>query len=139
MQRLARVYDWPVPLTIPAGTRLGPYEIVTALGSGAMGDVYRARDTRLGRPVAIKVLRTLPGLDLPQQALAEARAAGRLNHPNIATLHDVVEGMTANGRPVPPFLVMEFVDGRPLTALVAEGPMDVGRHAGVGIQIARHR
>jgi eukaryotic-like serine/threonine-protein kinase len=131
-----RVYDWPVPLTIAAGTRLGPYEIVSALGSGAMGDVYRARDTRLGRPVAIKILHTVPGLDLSQQALVEARAAARLNHPNIATLHDIVEDMTADGVPVPPFLVMEFVDGRPLTALVAEGPMDVDRALAIGIQLA---
>src|SRR5436190_19547870 len=95
-----RVYDWPVPLTIAAGSRLGPYEVMSALGSGAMGDVYRARDTRLGRPVAIKVLRTLPGLDLSQQTLAEASAAARLNHPNIATLHDVVEGTSVTGSPV---------------------------------------
>lgn len=101
-----------------------------------MGDVYRALDTRLDRLVAIKVLRTLPGLDLPQQALAEARAAGRLNHPNIATLHDVVEGATVGGTVVPPFLVMEFVDGRTLSALVVEGPMDVDRVLGVGIQLA---
>jgi len=123
-------------LTFPGGTRLGPYEILTALGSGAMGDVYCARDTRLGRLVAIKILRTQSGLDLSRQALAEARAAGRLNHPNIATLYDVVEGMTTDGKDLGPVLVMEFVDGRPLTSLVAEGPMDVERVLGIGIQLA---
>src|SRR5262249_27410573 len=101
-----------------------------------MGDVYRARDTRLGRPVAVKILRTQPGLDLSHQTLAEARAAARLNHPNIGTLHDVVDNATADGTPVPPFLVMEFVDGQPLSSLIAGGPMDVDRALGIAIQLA---
>jgi eukaryotic-like serine/threonine-protein kinase len=123
-------------LTLLPGARLGPYEIVAALGSGAMGDVYRARDTRIDRPVAIKILRAFPEVDLARQALAEARAAGRLNHPNIATLHDVVEGAAVDGMPLPPFLVMEFVDGRPLSSLIAEGPMDADRALGIAIQLA---
>jgi serine/threonine protein kinase len=93
------------------GTRLGPYEIVAALGSGGMGDVYRARDTRIDRSVAIKILRAFPEADTAGQAFAEPRAAGRLSHPNLATLHDIVEGATVGGEELPPFLVMEFVDG----------------------------
>jgi serine/threonine protein kinase len=118
------------------GTRLGPYEIVAALGSGGMGDVYRARDTRIDRAVAIKVLRAFPEIDPGRQALAEARAAGRLNHPNIATLHDVVEGTVVGGETLPPFLVMEFVDGRPLSSLIADGPMDADRALGIAVQLA---
>jgi serine/threonine-protein kinase len=97
-----------------------------------MGDVYRARDIRIDRSVALKVLRDSPKGDRLGQALAEARAAGRLNHPNIATLHDVVEGTDG----APPFLVMEFVDGRPLSSLIQDGPMDADRALGIAIQIA---
>ena len=101
-----------------------------------MGDVYRARDTRIDRPVAIKILRAFPEADTAGQAFAEARAAGRLNHPHIATLHDIVEGATVGGEPLPPFLVMEFVDGQPLSSLIAAGPMDADRALGIGVQLA---
>jgi Tol biopolymer transport system component len=92
-------------MVIGAGTKLGPYEIEAPLGSGGMGDVYKATDTRLGRRVAIKVLK---GPFTPRFE-REARAISALNHPNICTLHDIGihEGM--------PFLVMELVDGEPLT------------------------
>jgi len=75
-----------MPLT--AGTRLGPYEIVSLLGSGGMGEVYKALDTRLGRTVAVKIL---PSADvaLKQRFEREARAVSSLNHPHICTLHDV--------------------------------------------------
>jgi eukaryotic-like serine/threonine-protein kinase len=128
-------------MALTPGSRLGPYEILASLGAGGMGNVYQARDTRLDRMVAIKILRPRAGIDVSREVLDEARAVARLNHPNIAALYDVVdettlEGAGAGGRVQPPFLVMEFVDGRPLSALAAEGPMDVDRALDIGIQLA---
>ena len=84
------------------GTRLGPYEIQTPLGAGGMGEVYRARDTRLDRTVAIKIL--LPHLAESPEFRArfdrEARAISRLNHPHICTLHDIGETPGENGTPI---------------------------------------
>ena len=76
------------PMSLAAGARLGPYEIVSLLGSGGMGEVYKARDTRLDRTVAIKVL---PSADptLQERFELEARAVSALNHPNICALYDV--------------------------------------------------
>jgi serine/threonine protein kinase len=82
------------------GQRLGPYEILAKLGEGGMGDVYRARDTRLDRTVALKVSKA----DFTDRFEREARAVAALNHPNICTLHDVG----------PNYLVMELVEGVPL-------------------------
>jgi eukaryotic-like serine/threonine-protein kinase len=78
-------------MSLAAGTKLGPYEIVAPLGAGGMGEVYRARDTRLGRDVAIKVLPShlSSDVDLKARFEREARAISSLNHPNICTLHDV--------------------------------------------------
>src|SRR6476620_5502725 len=106
-------------MSLTAGTRLGPYEIVAPLGSGGMGEVYRATDTRLGRVVAIKVL---PGgaavseLTL-ERFQREARAASALNHPNICTIHDVGSD--------PPFLAMELLEGETLQQQVARGPISL--------------
>src|SRR5687768_15308572 len=96
-------------MAIAPGTRLGPYEITGALGAGGMGEVYKARDTRLDRTVAIKVLPSLLASDpaLRVRFEREARSISALNHPHICTLHDVgQEGSIA-------FLVMEYVDGLP--------------------------
>ena len=96
------------------GTRVGPYEITTLIGAGGMGEVYRARDTRLSRTVAIKVAQE----QFSERFANEAQAIATLNHPHICTLHDVG----------PDYLVMEFVDGTPLT-----GPLpmtEVLRYAG---------
>ena len=93
-----------MPLT--PGTRLGPYEIIAPLGAGGMGEVYRARDTRLGRDVAVRVLPQHLGDDAEGRARfeREARLVSSLNHPHICTLHDVgSEGATD-------YLVMELVD-----------------------------
>ena len=104
--------DRPVPLAeaiLPPGATIGPYVVESAIGAGGMGVVYRARDSRLGRTVAIKLL---PFGARTTAALAEARAVSSLNHPNIVTLHDVIEhdGATA--------LVMECVEGRTLQELI---------------------
>ena len=87
-------------MALTAGTRLGPYEILGPIGEGGMGEVYRARDTRLHRDVAIKVSMER----FTERFEREARAVAALNHPNICTLHDVG----------PDYLVMELVDGKPL-------------------------
>jgi Tol biopolymer transport system component/predicted Ser/Thr protein kinase len=88
-------------MALASGTRLGPYEIVSPLGAGGMGDVYRARDTRLDRTVAVKVARE----NFSERFEREARAIAALNHPHICQLYDVG----------PNYLVMEYVDGTPLT------------------------
>ena len=90
------------------GSRVGPYEIVAEIGAGGMGVVYRARDTRLGRDVAIKV----SSERFTERFEREARAVASLNHPNICTLHDVG----------PDYLVMELVEGETLAALLAQRP-----------------
>src|SRR5579871_12765 len=94
------------PMSLSAGTRLGPYEIVAPLGAGGMGEVYRARDTRLGRDVALKILPADVANDLSrrQRFELEARAVAALNHPNIVAVYDVGEG----------YIVSELVDGEPL-------------------------
>jgi serine/threonine protein kinase len=117
---------------LAAGRRLGPYEIVDAIGAGGMGEVYRGRDTRLARTVAIKVL---PG-DVTHDAkrrdrfLQEARAASALNHPNIVTLHDIGSD---NGID---FLVMEYVPDTPLDRLISSRPLSLAEALNCGIQIA---
>src|ERR1700721_1393041 len=90
-----------MPLT--TGTRLGPYEILTPLGAGGMGEVYKARDTRLDRIVAIKVSKE----NFSERFEREARVIAALNHPNICQLYDVG----------PDYLVMEFVEGTPIGAV----------------------
>src|SRR3984893_3516016 len=87
-------------MTLSAGDRLGPYEILAPIGKGGMGEVYRARDTRLGREVAIKV----SSEQFSERFEREARAVAALNHRNICTLHDVG----------PNYLVMEYIEGTPL-------------------------
>src|SRR5262245_47911597 len=114
-----------------AGSRIGPYEIVAPLGARGMGEVYRARDTRLDRAVAIKVL-TAPSAAPSAHARfrREARAIARLNHPHICTLHDVVE---QDGRA---FMVMELVEGGTLADELARGPLSLDRTVALGAQIA---
>src|SRR3954454_316662 len=97
-----------LPMPLSAGARLGPYEIVSPLGAGGMGEVYRATDTRLERVVAIKVLpdRFTTSPEALERFQREARAASALNHPNICTIYDV-----GTGGDVAPFIAMEFLEG----------------------------
>ena len=103
-----------------SGARLGPFEILAPLGAGGMGEVYRARDTRLDRTVAIKLLPSelvnAPGRRV-ERFRHEARAIARITHPNICTLHDVGEDGSAI------FLVMEYVDGATLARRLEDGPL----------------
>src|ERR1700754_3819686 len=92
-------------MNLAPGSRRGPYEIVSALGAGGMGEVYRARDTRLGRDVALKILPAdVADPGRRQRFELEARAVAALNHPNIVAVHDVGDG----------YIVSELVDGDPL-------------------------
>src|SRR5215472_14125742 len=103
-------------MALPPGSRLGPYQIEAHIGEGGMGVVYRARDTRLHRTVALKV-----GIgQFTDRVEREARAIAALNHPHICQVYDVG----------PDFLVMEFVDGRPL-----RGPMTIDRALEFAVQI----
>jgi eukaryotic-like serine/threonine-protein kinase len=119
-------------MSVPAGTRLGPYEIRSPLGAGGMGEVYRAKDTRLDRTVAIKVLpASLAGNpDARQRFEREARAVSSLNHPHICVLHDVgcQDGID--------YLVMEYLEGETLAAKLSKGPMDVQQALLLAIRIA---
>jgi serine/threonine protein kinase len=109
-------------MALAPGVRLGPYEIVAPLGSSGMGEVYRARDTRLERFVALKVLPH--DLTSASQALErfqrEARAASALNHPHICTIYDVGSD--------PPFLAMELLEGETLQQRLTRGRFDVASH-----------
>lgn len=120
-------------MALPEGTRLGPYEIVALIGAGGMGEVYRARDTRLDRQVAIKVLP--PAFAGDHERLRrfeqEARAASRLNHPNITTLHDVG---THDGTA---YLVSELLDGETLRAVLQRGPIPRRKAVDFAVQLAR--
>jgi serine/threonine protein kinase len=117
---------------LAAGTALGPYRILAPLGAGGMGEVYRARDTRLGRDVAIKVLspRLAASAETRARFEREARAASSLNHPHICTLHDVGEQDGTR------FLVMELLQGETLARRLAQGPLPTDELLGVAIQVA---
>jgi len=113
------------------GTRLGPYEIISPLGAGGMGEVYRARDSRLGRDVAIKVLpERLSSDDLRARFEREARTLSQLNHPHICTLHDVGRHDDVD------FLVMELIDGETLASRLERGPIPIASLLANAVQIA---
>jgi len=119
-------------MSLSAGTKLGPYEVVAPLGAGGMGEVYRARDTRLSRDVAVKVLpdHLSSNPEIRARFEREAKAISSLNHPHICTLHDVGrEGNTD-------YLVMELVEGETLADRVAKGPLPLSEVLRIGVQIA---
>jgi len=119
-------------MPLQTGTRLGPYEILAPVGAGGMGEVYRARDTRLHREVAIKVLPAALASD-PERLNRfekEARSASSLNHPNIVTIYDIGSVDSVS------YMAMELVNGETLRAALADGAMPVRRVLQVGAQIA---
>ena len=127
-------------VTLTAGDRLGPYEVVAPLAAGGMGEVYRARDTRLGREVAIKIL--LSGVTVDPDRLArfehEARAAAALNHPNILVLHDIGT-YTPAGRSTSetsPYLVIELLEGATLRDRLSGGALSVRKAVEYARQVA---
>ncbi|HEV8231332.1 MAG TPA: serine/threonine-protein kinase, partial [Thermoanaerobaculia bacterium] len=119
-------------MSLAAGTRLGPYEIMSPLGAGGMGEVYRARDTRLGREVAIKVLLADVSADDSRRRRfeQEARSASALNHPNIVTVYDVGSVDSTI------YLAMELVEGRTLREMLADGALAPRRMLEIAVQVA---
>jgi TolB-like protein/Tfp pilus assembly protein PilF len=119
-------------MALAAGTRLGPYEILAPLGAGGMGEVYRARDSRLGREVAIKVLPREVASDPERLARfeREARVVAALNHPSIVVLHSIEEDRDTR------FITMELVEGQSLDRLVAPGGLPLARVLDLAIPLA---
>ena len=118
-------------MALASGTKLGPYEIQSPLGAGGMGEVYRARDTRLDRTVAVKILPSHLSEDpeAKQRFDREARTISSLNHPNICTLHDVghQDGID--------YLVMEYLEGETLADRLSKGPLPIEQVLKYGVEI----
>src|SRR5688500_801202 len=119
-------------MTLVSGSKLGPYEILGPIGSGGMGEVYRAKDPRLGRDVAIKVLPASFSTDVDRlrRFEQEARSAGILNHPNITAVHDVG---TVDGAP---YIVTELLEGETLRGRMSGGALAPRRAIDYALQIA---
>src|SRR5437667_11262370 len=119
-------------MTLAAGTKLGPYEIVAPLGAGGMGEVYRARDSRLGREVALKVLPAAVANDGERMARfqREAQTLASLNHPNIASIYGLQDSGAVRA------LVMELVEGPTLAERIGAGALPVDEALSVARQIA---
>src|SRR5262245_30788029 len=117
-------------MSLLPGTRLGPYEILTPIGAGGMGEVYKARDPRLGRDIAVKVLPESMAGAKPRLCRfeQEARAVAALSHPNILAIFDV-------GLGDPAYLVTELLDGETLRGMLARGPLALPRVAELGMQL----
>src|SRR5206468_8967457 len=122
----------PKSTQLAAGRRLGPYEIVAPIGAGGMGEVYRARDTRLHREVALKILPRALVADPARRErfVQEARAASALEHPHIAVIHEIgdADGVT--------FIAMELVRGEPLSDVIARRPLAPARALDLAVEIA---
>jgi serine/threonine protein kinase len=119
-------------VALAPGTRLGAYEILTLLGSGGMGEVYRAKDTKLGRDVALKILPDTFTHDRERLARfrREAQVLASLNHPHIGAIYGLDEASSQQ------FLVLELVDGESLDRRIARGPIPVDEALGIAKQIA---
>src|SRR5690242_14928776 len=118
-------------MPLASGTRLGPYEILSAVGAGGMGEVYKARDTRLGRTVAIKVLppHTAELPEVRQRFEREARAVSALNHPHICTLYDIGREGGLD------YLVMEYLDGQTLADRLRRGALPLNEALRTAIEV----
>src|SRR5439155_4088124 len=119
-------------MTLAAGTRLGPYEILAALGAGGMGEVYRAHDTKLGRDVALKIIADTFALD-PDRLVRftrEAQVLASLNHPHIAAIYGFEDSGDTHA------LVLELVEGPTLAERIAQGPLPVDEALPIAAQIA---
>src|SRR6266568_4382669 len=125
------IRDRSLDLSLSPGARLGPYEIVVVLGVGGMGEVYKARDTRLDRTVAIKVLPSTLAADpaFLERFDREARAISSLNHPQICTLHDVGHQDGVD------YLVMEYLEGETLASRLDKGALESDQVFKYGIEI----
>src|SRR5713226_1216548 len=119
-------------MALTSGTRLGPYEILSAIGGGGMGEVYQAHDTKLGRDVAIKVLPEAFAHDADRLSRfqREAKMLASLNHPNIATIHGLEQSGDTS------YLVMELVSGETLAERVKAGPLGIEEALKIAVQIA---
>src|ERR1700751_2305045 len=119
-------------MAIPSGTRLGPYEILSAVGAGGMGEVSRARDTRLDRTVAIKVLpdHLASRAELRERFDREARTVASLNHPHICTLYDIGQQDGID------YLVMEYLEGETLAQRLLKGPLPLTQVLQYAIEIS---
>jgi serine/threonine protein kinase/TolB-like protein len=133
---VAQVPDWPDEDL--AGAQFGPYRLEHRIGGGGMGEVYRARDTRLGRTVAIKVLLSHTAVDEPSRERfeREARVVAGLSHPHICTLHDIGTYRESARHGLVPYLVMEFLNGETLAERLSRGPLPVGDALDCAMQIA---
>ncbi len=120
-------------MTLQSGTKLGPYEILSPLGAGGMGEVYRARDTRLEREVAIKILPESFAADADRlrRFEQEARAASQLNHPNIIVVHDF------GAQDGSPYVVQELLEGETLGERLRQGPLAPRKAVEYGLEVAR--
>src|SRR5499426_700034 len=119
-------------MSLPPGTRLGPYQVVNRVGAGGMGEVYKATDTRLGRTVAVKVLPAHVAADpaLRARLEREAKAISSLNHPHICALFDVGQDEDTF------YLVMEFLEGESLADRLQKGPLNADLVCRFGVEIA---
>src|SRR5215469_6967757 len=119
-------------MALASGTKLGPYEVVALIGAGGMGEVYRARDSRLERDVAIKVLPANFSADasFKQRLEREAKAVSKLSHPHICGLHDIGHQDGVD------FLVMEFLEGETLEQRLFKGPLPTNQALRYAVQIA---
>jgi eukaryotic-like serine/threonine-protein kinase len=119
-------------MALTSGINLGPYEIVAPLGAGGMGEVYRARDTRLDRTIAVKVLAShlSSSLELKQRFEREAKAISALNHPHICSLYDV------GSQDGTDYLVMEFLEGETLAERLRRGALPLKETLKVGMEVS---
>ena len=125
-------------MSLAAGTRIGSFQVIEPIGAGGMGEVYRARDTRLGRDVALKILPTAFALDPERLARfeREARMLASLNHPRIAQVHGFEEAAAPNGEAPMHALIMELVEGEDLAHTIARGPIPTPEAIAIAADIA---